>query len=199
MHRDRGFQLFEIALAAAIAGGMMLALAPPLLDWSRGVRLRTAAAELVGVLRATRMQAIAQNVRVGVKFRLHDTGRVTFTLHRDGDGDGVRTVDIDDGTDPQLGIEQQLLQVGGDVRMGFPPGIVPRDPGSPSRRLDRLDDPVRFNRSDIASFSPLGESTPGSIYLTDSRRHLAAVRLYGRTGKVKVLVWQPEARRWRLD
>ena len=63
--------------------------------------------------------------------------------------------------------------------------------------MDRLDDPIRFNRSDIASFGPLGGSTPGSLYVTDSIRHLAAVRVFGRTGKVKVLRWDAVEDRWR--
>jgi len=67
------------------------------------------------------------------------------------------------------------------------------------RRLGNLGDPIRFNRSDLAVFSPLGEATPGSAYLTDSQRGLAAVRLFGRTGKVKVLLYDPDTETWRLD
>jgi hypothetical protein len=86
--------------------------------------------------------------------------------------------------------------MGGHVRFGFPPGPAPKDPGNPSRRLDRLEDPIRFNRSDIASFNHLGGSTPGSLYLTDGQSHLAVVRLFGRTGKVKVMHYDSITETW---
>ncbi|MES1211289.1 MAG: hypothetical protein ABUL63_03035, partial [Acidobacteriota bacterium] len=58
-------------------------------------------------------------------------------------------------------------------------------------------DPIRFNSSDLASFGPLGTSTPGSLYLTDSQKRLMAVRVYGRTGKVKVIAYDFDAEVWR--
>ncbi len=49
---------------------------------------------------------------------------------------------------------------------------------------------------DICSFSPLGESTPGSIYLWDGRDRMAVVRVYGRTGKVRTLYYRRGERGW---
>jgi hypothetical protein len=45
-------------------------------------------------------------------------------------------------------------------------GILPGLPAPPPER-GRLegDDPIRFGRSDIVSFSPLGTATPGTFYL----------------------------------
>ncbi len=82
------------------------------------------------------------------------------------------------------------------MKFGFPSGSPPRDPSDPRRFLTRLDDPIRFNRSDIASFGPLGGSTPGSLYLTDSRHHLTVVRLYGATGKVRTLNYDRAREEW---
>ena len=121
-------------------------------------------------------------------------GGVEWSLYRDGDGDGVLSQDIESGVDPRVGPARQLAHLGRQVRFGFPPGPPPRDPGDPRRRLDRLDDPIRFNRSDLASFDPLGGATPGSIYLTDGRHQLAAVRVLGVTGRVRVLVYDAGAR-----
>lgn len=150
-------------------------------------------------LRLAQSEATRRAANVGIKFVVEPDDGVTFRLYRDGDGDGVRSADIASGADPALWGPRRMVHLGAHVRFGFPPGRPPRDPADPRRRLDRLDDPIRFNRSDIASFSPLGESTPGSAYLTDSERNLAAVRLFGRTGKTKVLVYQPESETWRLD
>ena len=60
-----------------------------------------------------------------------------------------------------------------------------------------MSDPIRFNSSDLASFSALGTSTPGSLYLTDGVGRLVAVRVANRVGKVRILTWVPERRIWR--
>ena len=62
--------------------------------------------------------------------------------------------------------------------------------------MDRLDDPIRFGRSDLASFGPLGTASPGSVFLTDGY-HLFAVRVYNRTGKIQVLRYVREREEWK--
>jgi prepilin-type N-terminal cleavage/methylation domain-containing protein len=193
---SRGFQLVELIVALALAAILAALTVPPLLNASSGLRLQLAAYELVGVLRTARTFAVLRSSNVAVKFR-HEMGRVTFALYRDGDGDGVLNQDITSGIDPQVAPARPLVYLGRDVDFGFPPGPPPRDPGDPTHRLDRLDDPIRFNSSDLASFNSIGASTPGSAYLTDGRRKLAVVRVYGRTAKVKVLMYDPERERWR--
>ena len=192
-----GFQLFELLIVLTILGLVATAGIPRVLDWTRGLKVDLAAHELVGVLRLARSYAVRHSAKVGLKLRPGEGSRVTYTLYRDGDGDGVLTVDIDSGVDPAVGPTRELAHFGSQVRFGFPPGLVPRDPGDPRRRLDRLDDPIRFNRSDIASFNHLGGSTPGSLYLTDGRYLLSVVRVYGRTGKVKIMRYEPESEKWQ--
>lgn len=180
-----------------MGGALLLLVAlgvPRLVELSRAVRLEMAAQELVSILRRARGAAIRRGDRVGVKFFTAEK-RVDFRVYRDGDGDGVRTKDIESGVDPPVTPLTSLRHLGADIRFGFPSGTPPRDPGDPSRRLGRLRDPVRFNRSDLASFGPLGESTPGSLYLTDGER-LAVVRLFGRTGKVKTLFYDRRTESW---
>ena len=169
---------------------------PGLLTMSRRVRVEMAANEIGGMLAVARSSAIRYNVKVAVKFHLEPQGRVLMALYRDGDGDGVLSRDIARGDDPALGPPRELAHMGAHVRFGFPEGTAPRDPGNPRRRLSRLDDPIRFNRSDMASFGPLGTSTPGSIYLTDGLQNLVAVRLFGRTGKIEVLRYDLETEVW---
>jgi type II secretory pathway pseudopilin PulG len=194
--REGGFQLLEAIISAAIVMVMAGVLVPPLLRLADGRRVRLAAAELTGVLRQARAKAIRHSCRVGVKFLVGDS-EVRWILYRDGDGDGVLTRDIDSGVDPPLGLPHTLHHLGRHIRFGFPPGPPPRDPGDPHRRMQRLDDPIRLNNSDIASFGPIGGSTPGSLYITDSIRHLAVVRIFGRTGNVQVLRWDGKEDRWR--
>jgi prepilin-type N-terminal cleavage/methylation domain-containing protein len=195
--RARGYTLVELLVVVAVLGLVLVLGLPPLLDTTARVRVDLGAAEVVGALRGARSWAIRRNQQVAVKFSTGADGRVAFTLYRDGDGDGVLNRDIDSGVDPQVAPAQTLAHLGRRVRFGFPPGKPPRDPGDPRRRLDRLEDPIRFNRSDLASFGSLGGSTPGSLYLTDGRRQLVVVRVLGRTAKVRVLRYDRESESWR--
>lgn len=184
-------------VAVTLAGVMLLATVPPILDASRRLRLATAAAEVSRVLHLARSHAVRHSAHVGVRFSPDPaTGRVTWTLYRDGDGDGVRSPDVARGIDPPVGpAERTLAHFGRGVRFGFPRTRPLRDPGG--RRLTRLDDPIRFNRSDIASFGPTGTATPGSLYLTAHRGTLACVRVTSRTGRIRVMVRDPQTGRWR--
>lgn len=191
-----GFQLVELVIALALFSLIVVVSIPSLVEISARMRVRMAAQEVANTLVSARSHAVRYSARVGVKFRTLEDGRVTYTLYRDGDGDGVRNADIASGRDPAVGPPRQLQGFGSGVRFGFPQGVAPRDPGNPSRRLDRLDDPLRFNVSDLASFDPVGGSTPGTAYLTDGQRQLAAVRVYGRTGKLRILIYDVETETW---
>lgn len=191
-----GFTLLELVVTSALLLALATLSARPLLEATSALRLELAAGELVGTLRTARAAAVRYNANVAVKFRTRGDGAVTFALYRDGDGDGVSTADIGRGVDPELAPPRPLTHFGRSARLGFPPGPPPPDPGDPGRLLGGAD-PVRFNASDLASFGPLGTSTPGSLYLTDGRSGLVAVRVFGRTGKVKVMVYEPERRAWR--
>lgn len=194
--RTRGFSLVEWIIALAILALLAALTLPDLFRLSRGLRVNLAGRELQSVLRQARARAIREGTKVGVKFRTDGNGRYSFTLYRDGDGDGVLTRDIDSGVDPRLAPPRELIHLGRRIRLGFPAGTAPRDPGDPTRRLTRLDDPIRFNRSDIASFNHLGASTPGSLYVTDGLHFLSVVRVFGRTGKVKILRYDVVTETW---
>jgi len=194
--RPEGFQLVELVVVLAVLAIAALISVPPLLRMSARLRVDVAAHELAGALRQARSLAISRSSYVAVKFYT-SPGRVEYACFKDGDGDGVRNADIVAGVDRQITPRRMLAHRGGHLGFGFPPGRPPRDPGDPDRRLGRLTDPIRFNDSDLASFSALGASTPGSLYVTDGRRELAVVRVLGITGKVRVMRWDPDADAWK--
>lgn len=192
-----GYTLIEALAVVAILGISLLLTVPPLLRSSARLRVETSAFEVIGALRLARSEAVLRACYVGVRFWTDAQGRVTFSLHADGDGDGVLNADISRGIDPPLGRPRPLTDFASDVHFGIPAGATPRDPADPRRRLPRLEDPIRFNNSDIASFGPLGQATAGSLYLTDGRGELVAVRLYGRSGKLRMERWDAGADRWQ--
>jgi len=193
---ENGWNLLELIVVLAIAALAAAIGVPPLLDISSSVRLSLAAQELGGTLRLARSEAARRGVNVAVKFRPGPKGSATYTLYRDGDGDGVLNKDIDRGVDPPLSKPRPVQYLGNQAHVGFPPGRRVRDPGSPRSWLTTKD-PIRFNESDLASFTPLGQSTSGSVYLTDGKGKLLAVRLYNRTGKVKIIVYDFDEEIWR--
>jgi len=193
---ERGYQLIELLIAMAISSLVLALGVPPLLSLAAGLRVELAAAEVASTFHVARGFAIRHSANVGLKFEVAADGTVTWALYRDGDGDGVLTADIRAGDDPQVLPPSRLSHFGRQIRFGFPPGRAPRDPGNPRRRLTDLDDPIRFNNSNIASFSALGTATPGTVYLTDGMRHLSAARVTGRTGRIDRISYDVATELW---
>ncbi len=193
---ERGYQLIELLIALAISSLVLAFGVPPLLALAAELRVELAAAEVASTFHVARAWAIRHDANVGLKFESDAAGTVTWALYRDGDGDGVLSADILSGDDPQVLPRTRLAHLGRQIRFGFPPGRAPRDPGNPRRRLTGLDDPIRFNRSDIAAFSALGTATPGTVYVTDGGRHLSAARVAGRTGRIDCLAYDVASERW---
>jgi len=145
-------------------------------------------------MRSARQEAITLNTQIGLVLKEDPDGRLRWRTYRDGNGNGVLTRDIQRGVDRPLGPSRRLRIPEGGVRLGI------LDPGIPDvstgRRIANPDDPVKFGSSSICSFSPLGASSPGSIYFTDGIALQGVVRVYPGSAKVRVLRWDAGAG-WR--
>ena len=173
------------ATAVAVPGTMRL----------RGaLSIRSAAAQVRASFLEARAYAITRGRPVGIKF-WKNGDRHEWALYVDGNGNGIRTIDIQRGIDRPLGIAFPWER--NDVMPGILKGVGVPDPGNPGHVLDNLDDPIRFNSSDICSFSPTGESTPGSVYLWDGQDRMAVVRVFGRTAKTRTLYYRRGDREWK--
>ncbi len=192
-----GFTLLELLTVVAVLGVVLTLGVPALLDATAHLRVNMAASEAAVVLQRARMLAVRSNTHVAVRFAPTPAGPVTWGLYADGDGDGVRWRDVERGTDAVLQAPLPLRRTGASVHLGFPPGKPPRDPAAPDHRLHHLDDPIRLGRSNMASFGPMGASSSGSLYFTDGKRALSVVRLFGHTGKIKVLSYDPGTEIWK--
>lgn len=189
-----GVSVIELSIALAVAIGAIVAAAPSVTNLQESVAIRSAAGEAATALLRARAYALSRNVHVGVKFRKNGD-RYEWALYGDGNGNGVRTAEIARGVDRPLGLA--IAWSRRDVKPGIFTDCRVPDPGQPGAYLDRPDDPIRFNSSDICSFSPAGESTPGSIYLSDGRNRMAVVRVLGRTAKIRVLYHRKGEKGWR--
>lgn len=181
--------LVVLALAAAVSLPA-LAAARARSSVSAGARLLAAA------FGAQRWRAVALGTAHGLRFR-REAGAWCWYEVRDGNGNGLRTREIDSGTDPTLSGPHRLDRLASGVGPGLPPtGPFPEIP--PRRgRIDEAGDPIRFGNTDLVSFGPLGTTSSGRIYLTDGRRQLQAVVLFGQTGRTRVWHYDPDGARWQ--
>ena len=188
----RGFTLMELLTVIAIIGLIVAVAVPSWLSLRRRMAVRSAAAEIRSLFQLTRSRAVARSRHAAVRFTMSG-GEWRYATYDDGDGDGVRSDDIRTGIDPLVTPPRHFLHQPALVSVGLLPKVI-RDPDGD--RLRPTDSPVQFNRTAMCSFSPLGSSTPGTIYVTDDAGSLYAVRVYGTTAKVRLLRYDDATRRW---
>ena len=189
-----GYTAAELVAVLAIVAAVAAIAAPGVSHLNTALAVRSSAGEVRAMLFQARALAISRGRYVGVKFRKNGN-RYEWALYGDGNGNGIRTAEIASGMDMPLGITIPWNRT--DVMPGILKGSRVPDPADPRKALDRLDDPIRFNASDICSFSPLGESTPGSIYLWDGGDRMAVVRVFGRTAKFRTLYFVRREKVWK--
>lgn len=199
MHvKKRAFTVIEVLIVVAVLGLLAMIAWPKIEMWAGYLRTRLAAGEVAGALADARQTAIRYQSRVALRFETDSEGEVTMTLYRDKDGDGVLSRDIRQGVDGVYKDHRRLHAFDGRIRFGFPYGEAPRDISNPYKKIKRLRDPIRFNRSDMASFSSLGTATPGTVYLTDGIHSLIAVRVTSLTGKITLWSYDKGGEKWRV-
>ena len=189
---QRGYSLAEILTVIAVIGVIVAAAVPAFFTLQRRAALRSAAAQLRVIFHENRSRAIARGRNCGMKFVLIG-GRWHFAVYDDGDGDGVRNDDIKSGRDRLVAPPRVVFRESRAVSIGLLSVAIKDPDGDP---LPPTKSPVAFNQSAICSFSPIGESTPGTIYLTEGGRELYAVRVYGATAKIRMLRYVRQTKRW---
>ena len=193
LHTDTGLSLVELLLGLTAMAWLLILATPGALRLRQAVSLRSAVHETSVAFYLARAYAISRDRNVGLKFR-RNGDRWEWALYADGNGNGVRTAEIASGVDRYLGVSYPWTR--NDVMPGIMTGTRVPDPGSPGQYLDRIDDPIRFNASDICSFSGMGDSTPGSVYLWDAHDGMAVLRVFGATAKLRCLYYRRGERGW---
>lgn len=187
---DAGASLIELLLVLMVVG-ILAGMSVPM---SRGAvdagRARQAAAFVASRFRLARIEALNHAANVGVVFDLVD-GRWSIRICRDGNRNGLRRADIGAGTDPCVDGPHRFSAMFPGVEIAVDPAL--RGPGGEPPSPD----PVRFGTSDMASFSPNGSCTAGSLFVRTPRAQQYAVRMAGVNGRLRVFKYEVGARLWR--
>jgi type II secretory pathway pseudopilin PulG len=189
----RGTSLFELLVVLIIFGLVFALSVPALLDLLSEESLATAAREVSSILTTARARAVFQGADVGVKW-ISSGGDLVLSVYQDGNGNGVTTADIRTGVDRLVAGPYWLRGKYPGISFSFVPGFDGLDPGGAP--IGDLPDPLRFGRSDICSFSPLGNASPGSVYLSNKERRQAAVRVTPATAKIQIFTWHGKSLKW---
>ena len=196
IYGERGLTMPELLAAATLAVIAGL-LAVPSLDRLLGiVRTTTATRFLVVRLQGLRAKSIARARSHGLLFGRDGQGWYWREV-RDGNGNGLRTAEVRDGRDPVLSGPHRLSDLIPYTQLGFPRrGPIPCLPPRTCRISDR-ERPVRLGNTGLLSYSELGKSSSGTLFVTDGRHRLMAIVLYGRTGRIRVWEFDPSSGRWK--
>ncbi len=189
----RGYTLVDTIVATALCaamGAISLPIVGGTLDRERTI---IGAQYLAAQLQRARLESLKRGGAAAVRLELIG-GRASVQVFADGDGDGVRQSDIDLGVDPPLTPRAFLDEQARGVSMRINQAVT--DPGG-GADLSPGDDPLRIGNTALLAFSPFGSATSGTVYVAGHRGPQMAIRVFGATGRVRLMTYHPQARQWR--
>jgi hypothetical protein len=180
--------LTALALISTVAGVAMGSVLPEV----RQVQDEAAARYMVSRVRQARAEALQRSANVGIRFEPDQQEQ--YRVYVDGNSNGLRTRDIEDGVDPPLGPAQRLEHDFAGVSFGIASTLPPIESGG--EPLEAGADPIRVGTSRILSFGPTGRGSSGTLYIRGRTGQQFAIRIYGPTGRVRLLQFRPVDRQW---
>jgi type II secretory pathway pseudopilin PulG len=195
MRRRRGEQagwsLVELVMVIGVSLVVGAIASATLVPLGNGARALGAARYLAALLQRERIEAVRTGRACGLRF--DDGGPpIGFTRVADGNGNGLRRAEIDDGTDPVRQARVRLSDAFAGVDFAIVANVPSIDGGA---GLAEGADPVRLGSS-ILAFAPTGSATSGTLYLASADRRQFAVRILGATGRVRIYEFERATGRW---
>lgn len=184
VHQSAGFSTTELLMTLMVIV-LVSAMAVPatgrVLETNRG---RQAAAFVAGRLRSAQQSAALATRAVGVVFDAAGDDW-TFRICEDGNRNGLRRSELPPGPDRCVAGPFDVATMFPGVRVAVDAALRGPESEPPAPN------PVRFGRGNLASFSPAGSGTAGSVFLRASGGQHYLVRVGSVTGRVRVFRHDP--------
>jgi len=187
-----GYTIVELLFVLGMVATLSSVAVPQALAGLDDFRTAYAARYISARLQRTRMDAIVRSADVGLQVSTVSGGYV-YAVYADGNRNGVRTLDIQRGIDKRLLPPERLPDQFTGVEFGAIPGLPAVDSGSTPPGSD----PIRIGSANVVTFSADGTSSSGSLYIRGRRNAQYVVRIYGQTGKTRVLKFDVRSRQWK--
>ena len=123
---DAGFTLVEVLFTLVLATTVVSVAVPSTRDAIDELRTATAARYLAGRLGDARISAVARSACVGLRFEASGSD-YRFGAYVDGNGNGVRSLDITVGVDLPIGTKEALKDKFPGVSLGLMQGYPDAD------------------------------------------------------------------------
>jgi hypothetical protein len=177
-----GFTVLDLVFSGAVLCVMCAVAIPQTLSTIERSRGYAAARYLAFRMALARAQAVSRSTTIALRF-VAGPSDVTISVIQDGNGNGVRTRDIDLQIDRVIDVPVMLSELFPGVEFG----LTPQMPGT---------DPVQLGGSNILSFTPHGTASSGSLYIRGRDGTQWVVRVLGATGRTRVLRYMPASAEW---
>jgi prepilin-type N-terminal cleavage/methylation domain-containing protein len=176
-----GFSLVELLITISLLAIVCAIAAPRISAGLDRARAKAATRYLAAQMGAARTQAVLRGAAVALRAHADDEG-VAISLVVDGNGNGVRTREIDGGIDQPLSVPLRIEELFAGVVIGVP-GATGRDA-------------VRLSGTELLSFTPAGTATSGSLYVLGKDGSRFAIRILGVTARVRLEQYNDRTSAW---
>jgi type II secretory pathway pseudopilin PulG len=187
----RGYSLVELIFVAGLIATVSAIAIPQIAMGLDEFRTAGAARYISTRLQRTRTEALERSADVAMQITQTPSG-YAFAVYVDGNHNGVLAADIAGGADHRLGAVERLADHFAGVDFGALPGLPPVDAGGTPPGTD----PIRLGSSNFATFAAAGTATSGSVYVR-GRAAQYVVRIFGGTGKTRVMKFHPRTKQWK--
>jgi len=189
--QSSGHSFVEVVFVAGLVVTVSGIAVPQMLASLDDMRAIGATRYLSTRLHRARAEAVMRSTDVALQF-VQVAGGYTFAVYVDGNRNGIRSRDIEQGVDRRLGGIERLGDSFNGVEFGAIPGLPAVDPAGTGPG----DDPIRLGPSGFATFTARGTATPGSLYIRGAGGAQYVIRIFGETGRTRILRFNTRRNRW---
>lgn len=177
-----GYTLIELVFALGVLAVLTAIAVPQAFGTIESSRATAAARYLSARIMLARMLAVQRTASVAIRFD-RDAQGFRFASYQDGNGNGVRALDIAANIDREIEQPVRLFALFPGVDFAL---VVD----------GQATDPIQLSGTSFLTFTPTGTATSGSVYLRGRDGSQYVVRILGATGRTRVLRFDEQSQRW---